>query len=145
MEKRNEEQEGVVACRSPSSRAARGMHRIAGFLRAASPNLYCNECLALALGIDRESAQHETVRLTKRDGVNNGTRSSPDPRGRTTICFSGDAVHERVPRVRRARAFLRDEPEPQKLAEQSVSVNRATARSPASPSVAPPSRVVTTE
>jgi hypothetical protein len=46
-----------------------GMHRILRFLRAASPNLYCHDCLARSLGIDRETVRHETVRFVKTDGV----------------------------------------------------------------------------
>jgi hypothetical protein len=45
------------------------MHRILRFLRAASPNLYCRDCLARSLGIDRETVRHETVRLVKTDRV----------------------------------------------------------------------------
>ena len=46
------------------------MHRITRFLRAARPNLYCHNCLARSLGIDRETVRHETVRLVKKtDGV----------------------------------------------------------------------------
>jgi hypothetical protein len=55
------------------------MHRITRFLRAASPNLYCHDCLARSLGIDRETVRHETVRLVKTEGVNAG-------RGACSVC-----------------------------------------------------------
>jgi len=43
--------------------------RISGFLRAASPNGYCNDCLAMSLGLDREAVRKETARVIETDGV----------------------------------------------------------------------------
>jgi hypothetical protein len=45
------------------------MHRIARFLHAASPNLYCHDCLAVSLGLDGDSVRRETVRVIETDGV----------------------------------------------------------------------------
>ena len=48
------------------------MHRITRFLRAASPNQYCHDCLAWSLGLDGKAVRHETARLVETDGVKAG-------------------------------------------------------------------------
>jgi hypothetical protein len=61
------------------------MHRIARFLRSASPNLYCHDCLAQSLGLDREMVRRETVRVIETDGVK-------PAQGACTMCGSAKSL-----------------------------------------------------
>ena len=71
--------------RSLVTRTLRVMQRISGFLRAASPNRYCNDCLAMSLGLDKEAVRRETVHLIETNGVQAA-------QGACTLCGGTKAV-----------------------------------------------------
>ena len=71
--------------RSLVTRTLRVMQRISGFLRAASPNRYCNDCLAMSLGLDKEAVRRETVHLIETNGVEAA-------QGACTLCGGTKAV-----------------------------------------------------
>jgi hypothetical protein len=61
------------------------MHRITRFLRSVRPNLYCHDCLARSLGLDRDSVRRETLRLVETDGIKTVRRAC-------TMCGSAKNV-----------------------------------------------------
>ena len=59
--------------------------RISTFLRNASPNAYCDQCLSTALGVDRKVVARETALLVKEEGF---SRS----RDVCTLCGTTESV-----------------------------------------------------